>query len=52
VADFDGDGKPDLAVTNREGVRVLLGQGDGTFSDFDTLVLPISGVNGHPFSCH
>jgi hypothetical protein len=33
VGDFNGDGKPDLAVTNRESnnVSVLLGNGDGTF---------------------
>jgi hypothetical protein len=31
VGDFDGDGKPDLAVVNRLLVDVLLGNGDGTF---------------------
>jgi hypothetical protein len=31
VGDFNGDGKPDLAVANSSGVSVLLGQGDGTF---------------------
>ena len=31
VADLNGDGKPDIAVTNYEGIGVLLGNGDGTF---------------------
>jgi hypothetical protein len=31
VKDFNGDGKPDLAVAFGGGVRVFLGNGDGTF---------------------
>ena len=31
VADFNGDGKADLAVATSSGVSVLLGNGDGTF---------------------
>src|SRR5205807_2073391 len=33
VGDFNGDGKPDLAVANTEAgaVSILLGDGDGTF---------------------
>src|SRR5262249_39068351 len=31
VGDFNGDGKPDLAVAAGIGVSVLLGNGDGTF---------------------
>ena len=31
VADFNGDGKPDLAVLTSTDVRILLGNGDGTF---------------------
>src|SRR5437879_6258413 len=31
VGDFNGDGKPDLAVANKQGVAVLLANGDGTF---------------------
>jgi trimeric autotransporter adhesin len=32
IADFNGDGIPDLAVTNDSTVTVLLGKGDGTFT--------------------
>jgi hypothetical protein len=34
VADFNGDGKPDIAATDPENgvVQILLGNGDGTFS--------------------
>ena len=31
VADFNGDGKPDLAFVSASGVNVMLGNGDGTF---------------------
>ncbi len=31
TGDFNGDGKPDLAISNSTGVSVLLGKGDGTF---------------------
>jgi hypothetical protein len=31
VGDFNGDGKPDLAVAFAGGVRLFLGNGDGTF---------------------
>src|SRR5262249_20399045 len=30
--DFNGDGKPDLAVANGTGISFFLGNGDGTFS--------------------
>jgi hypothetical protein len=32
VADFDGDGNSDLAVTTRDGIFVLLGDGSGAFA--------------------
>jgi hypothetical protein len=32
VADFDGDGIPDALVAGREGVRLAVGHGDGTFA--------------------
>jgi hypothetical protein len=31
MADFNGDGKPDLAVLDLDGTEILLGNGDGTF---------------------
>jgi hypothetical protein len=31
VGDFNGDTKPDLAVSSAGGISILLGQGDGTF---------------------
>jgi hypothetical protein len=46
VGDFNGDGKPDLAVVNGLGnsVTVLLGNGDGTFP-----AAPNYSAGGHPF---
>ncbi|MGA7924524.1 MAG: VCBS repeat-containing protein [Candidatus Sulfotelmatobacter sp.] len=32
VADFDRDGKPDLAISTSNGAQIMKGQGDGTFS--------------------
>ncbi len=55
IADFNADGRPDLAVANRSSntVSVLLGNGDGTFqakTDFSTGSVPyavaIADVNG------
>ncbi|MGH7193611.1 MAG: NF038129 family PEP-CTERM protein, partial [Candidatus Saccharimonadales bacterium] len=52
VADFNGDGLPDLAVANgfglngpNPGVRILLGNGDGTFGS-ETTYLDASASTG------
>ncbi len=46
VGDFNGDGRPDLAVADAgsDDVEVFLGLGDGTFSD--PIVLPV-GISPH-----
>ena len=31
TADFNGDGKPDLAAFGLLGIQILMGRGDGTF---------------------
>jgi hypothetical protein len=55
VADFNGDGKPDLAVANFDDdtVSILLGHGDGTFAssvayaaDFGPDALAVGDFNG------
>jgi hypothetical protein len=47
VGDFDGDGKPDLAVANfgSNNVSVLLGNGDGSFQAAQNF-----GVGSSPYS--
>ena len=42
TGDFNGDGKPDIAVANLSGssVSVLLGVGDGTFHDAVSYAVP------------
>ncbi len=45
AADFDGDGKIDLAVVNGEGtVSILLGNGNGTFQPQSSLAVGSSAV--------
>lgn len=41
VADFNQDGKPDLAVTGNDEVYVMLGNGDGTFKAAAGSPLPV-----------
>jgi hypothetical protein len=40
-ADFNLDGKPDLALGSENGINILLGNGDGTFSP--PKLLPVTG---------
>jgi hypothetical protein len=51
VADFNRDGKPDLAITNGSSVSTLAGNGDGTFGAAQTFagggaVLAVADFNG------
>jgi hypothetical protein len=41
TADFNGDGKPDLVVSDANGVQVLLNQGGGSFTATAQGVLPL-----------
>jgi hypothetical protein len=45
AADFNGDGNLDLAITSKNMVTVLLGNGDGTFQYSPALTLSVSPVN-------
>jgi hypothetical protein len=44
VADFNGDGKADLAVGTSNGLSILLGNGDGTFQTAATYASTLGGV--------
>jgi hypothetical protein len=49
-ADFNGDGKMDLVVTEQKTMQVLLGHGDGTFGT--TLqALPVPSFNNQQYGC-
>src|SRR5260221_8255101 len=42
VADFNGDGKGDVAFSSGRGTQIYLGRGDGTFIEPGTSVAPDS----------
>lgn len=44
-ADFNGDGNPDLVYIDGSGMHILLGNGDGTFRQGQTISLP-AGMGG------
>jgi hypothetical protein len=44
VADFNGDGKQDIAVADNAGVEILMGNGDGTFQAVQTFAVGTGGV--------
>ena len=49
VGDFNGDGKPDLALVQSNRVLTLLGNGDGTFKNpvgTDTTMVPLAASGG------
>jgi len=48
AGDFRNDGKLDLALSNDQGLQVLLGNGDGTFQPPETIVSASLGA-GDPF---
>ncbi len=53
VADFNADGKMDLLVNESTGTRILLGKGDGTFSQAPatglSVTLVVADMNGDGF---
>jgi hypothetical protein len=53
AADFNGDGKPDVVVTNnftRPSVQIWLGAGDGTFARDDSYLPPALNVQANHFT--
>ncbi len=55
IADFNGDGKPDMAIVNRgsDSISILLGNGDGTFAPAvtyatgaDCIAIAVGDLNG------
>jgi hypothetical protein len=47
AADFNGDGKMDLAVSDQQTIQILLGHGDGTFAT-EPQTLPVPSLEGQP----
>jgi hypothetical protein len=50
TADFNGDGKPDLLLSNYSQMGVLLGNGDGTFQVVTPFVMPGGSVAAGDFN--
>ncbi len=46
VADFNGDGKLDAAVSSSAGIGILLGNGDGTFKGVTFITTGGTGAMG------
>jgi hypothetical protein len=51
VADFNGDGKSDLATLNGAAIRIFLGNGDGPFTQTADVPLPTSPGQQMHVSC-
>jgi len=50
VADFNRDGKPDLAISFGNAIAVFLGNGDGSFRELSAIALPAGAFTGTPLT--